>query len=305
MNRNARVSAWRESGIMIGVRGHQIFVRDGGRADQSTLLLVHGFPTSSWDWQAIWPELENDHRLICFDMLGFGFSDKPARHQYSIFEQADIAEDLLQHLGVARYHILAHDYGDTVAQELLARNVDQQEACALASVCLLNGGLFPESHRLLTIQKLLLSPIGPLVARLSSRRSLAASMQHIFGPETQPDDELLDGFWQQINENHGSRSIARLIRYVRERVEFRGRWVGALQHGERPLKFINGSFDPISGAHMAERYRELVADADITELPDIGHYPQIESPVAVANAYAAFRSKFDQSISSRKDHQQE
>ena len=293
MNPNASVSAWRESGRMLRIRGQQIFFRSGGQADRPALLLIHGFPTSSWDWQPIWSELENDHRLICFDMLGFGFSDKPARHRYSIFEQADIAQDLLGELGVSEYHILAHDYGDTVAQELLARELDGPQACALASVCLLNGGLFPESHRLLTIQKLLLSPIGPLVARLSSRRSLAASMRHIFGPGTEPGDELLDGFWQLINENHGSRSIARLIRYVRERVEFRERWVGALQHTKLPLKLINGTFDPISGAHMAERYRELVADANISELASIGHYPQVESPTAVANAYADFRSKFD------------
>lgn len=275
---------------MLRIHGREIFVRTGGRADAPVLLLIHGFPTSSWDWLPIWPHLEKEHRLICLDMLGFGFSDKPSRHRYSIFEQADIARSVLEQHGVGEYHILAHDYGDTVAQELLARDLDRAQDCAPASACLLNGGLFPESHRLLTIQKLLLSPLGPIIARLSSRGSLALSMRHIFGPKTQPDPMLLDGFWALMNENGGRRSVARVIRYVRERAEFRERWVGALQRTRRPLKLINGMLDPISGAHMADRYRQLVADADVTELADIGHYPQVESPAAVAAAYSEFRA---------------
>lgn len=268
---------------------HEIFVRSGGRPDGPALLLIHGFPTSSWDWQPIWPELEHTHHLISFDMLGFGFSDKPAGHRYSMFEQADIAQAVLRHCGASEYHILAHDYGDTVAQELLARDLDGPQACTLLSVCLLNGGLFPESHRLLTIQKLLLSPIGPLVARLSSRRSLAISMRNIFGPDTQPDDDLLDGFWWLLNVNDGKKCIADLIRYVRERAEFRERWVGAMQRSSRPLKLVNGPVDPISGAHMVERYRQIMPRSNITELSGIGHYPQVESPAGVAAAYREFR----------------
>lgn len=289
LNAYAEIDAWRESGSMLRIRDHDIFVRTGGRPEGPALLLIHGFPTSSWDWQPVWAELEKTHRLISFDMLGFGFSDKPSPYRYTIFEQADIAQSVLGHFGAGNYHVLAHDYGDTVAQELLARDLDEPQTSTLNSVCLLNGGLFPESHRLLTIQKLLLSPIGPLVARASSRRSLTLSMRRIFGSHSQPQPALLDGFWKLMQVNRGSRAIAHVIRYVRERVEFRERWVGALQRTRRPLKFINGPVDPISGAHMVERYRELVANANVTELQGFGHYPQIECPSGVIESYREFR----------------
>lgn len=281
--------AWSGSGSTFRFNGHCIFWREGGLAERPTLLLIHGFPTSSWDWIEIWPLLEGHYRLVTLDMLGFGFSDKPHRHAYSLFEQADIHEELLRLLGIRNYHILAHDYGDTVAQELIARSRESEEQPGLSSVCFLNGGLFPETHRLLPIQRMLLSPLGPLVARVSSRRSLAASMRRIFGPHTQPDETLLDGFWELMTRERGRRALPALIRYIRERAEHRERWVGALTETSVPLKLIDGAFDPISGSHMARRYRELVPNADVTELSGIGHYPQIEAPRPVVDAYLAFR----------------
>ncbi|WP_227538139.1 alpha/beta fold hydrolase [Marinobacter vulgaris] len=94
---------------------------DEGEPGQETILLIHGFPTASWDWHKIWPALRQAHRVVAMDMLGFGFSEKPASHRYSIHQQADIVEGVVRQLGLDRFHVLAHDYGDTVAQELLAR----------------------------------------------------------------------------------------------------------------------------------------------------------------------------------------
>ena len=63
---------WRAGGTTLAHRGHAIFVREGGDADGEPLLLIHGFPTSSWDWEAVWPELVKRHRLLTLDMIGFG-----------------------------------------------------------------------------------------------------------------------------------------------------------------------------------------------------------------------------------------
>jgi len=83
----------------------------------------------------------------------------------------------------------------------------------------------------------------------------------------------------------------KLIRYMRERRERRARWVGALQAGVVPLKLIDGAADPISGAHMAARYRELVPAADVTLLEGVGHYPQVEAPQQVLAAFEAFAAR--------------
>jgi pimeloyl-ACP methyl ester carboxylesterase len=186
---------------------------------------------------------------------------------------------------------LVHDYGDTVAQELLARQVEPGARPRLLSLTLLNGGLFPETHRPALIQRLLLSPIGPLVSRLTTKDKFAGNLRKIFGANTQPDSELLDTFWTLLQHNKGLSVMPKLIRYMLERKKFRARWVGALQSAKIPLKLIDGEDDPISGAHMAQRYRELVPNPNITLLAGVGHYPQCEAPEQVLAAYFEFISQ--------------
>ncbi|MHA6204945.1 alpha/beta fold hydrolase [Dyella soli] len=282
---------WARAGRTMDYRGHAIFVRDGGAPGAEPLLLIHGFPTASWDWEALWPALASRFRVYTLDMIGFGLSAKPVDYAYSVMDQATLLESFLSSEGVETYHVLAHDYGDTVAQELLARQQEPGPRPRLLSAAFLNGGLFPETHRPVPVQKLLLSPLGSLVARLTTRATVAKSMRRIFGPATQPDQALLDTFWCLMTRNHGLAVAPRLIRYITERREHRERWVGALQHARMPLKLINGTADPVSGRHMATRYAELIPQPDITLLENIGHYPQIEAPDAVLAAYMDFRHR--------------
>jgi len=277
---------WRARGRRYVHRGHPIFYVCEGSGP--ALLLVHGFPTASWDWTAVWSALAARFRVIAPDLIGFGFSAKPRPYDYGIGDQADLCAGLLAELGIDAADVLAHDYGDTVAQELLARSNEGTGPLRLRSVCFLNGGLFPETHRPRTIQKLLTSPLGPLVARLMSRSSFARSFSAVFGPATRPTPAELDAFWRLIGEGDGLRVMHLLIRYMTERRAHRERWVGALQRALVPLRVVDGALDPVSGAHMVERYRELVKHPDVVLLPDVGHYPQVEAPDAVLAAYLAF-----------------
>lgn len=281
---------WKQAGRYFQHGDHSIFYRAHGSGPKA-LVLIHGFPTASWDWAPLWPALcEKFPHVVALDMLGFGFSAKPAEHRYSLLEQADIHGALLARLGVARAHLLAHDYGVSVAQELLARNLEGREP-ELLSVVLLNGGLFPETHRPTPMQKLLLSPLGPVVARLGNEAGFNNSFSVVFGPKTKPRPAELKDFWRLITHNRGHRQMHRLIRYIEERREHRERWVGALQKTAVPLHLINGPEDPVSGAHMVARYRELVPRPDVVSLPGIGHYPQVEAPQQVLDAFLAFHQR--------------
>lgn len=283
------IDQWRERGHYSRLLGREIFCIDSGELDKPAILLIHGFPTASWDWMPIWEALEVSHRLVALDLLGFGFSEKPRQHAYSIMEQADLCEALVADRKLDRLHVLAHDYGDTVAQELLARQNEGKGVGRWASVCFLNGGLFPETHKARLIQRLLLSPIGPLVGRLSTKRTFDRSFSAVFGPDTQPSPEELDAFWALISYNQGKHVFYDLITYMTDRKKHRERWVKALRESVVPIGLINGSVDPVSGAHMVERYRELVSpDHFIVELSRIGHYPQVEAPERVAEAYLRF-----------------
>jgi pimeloyl-ACP methyl ester carboxylesterase len=274
-------AAWRSEGRFLDWRGMRIFYRIQGQGEP--LLLLHGFPTSSWDWKDLWAELAGKYQVIAFDYVGFGFSSKPANGPYSVFSYADQAQFVLQSLGIERYHLLAHDLGDTVAQELLARHA------AIESVCLLNGGIFPELHRPRPIQELLASPFGFLIGRSINQRRFTKTFSEVFGPDTQPGAEELAGFWECVGD--GVHIYHRLIGYMRERTEHRERWVPALLNEAIPLAFIDGLADPVSGAHMVGKLRELRPSARITGLAGIGHYPQTEAPAAVLAAYQAFRNQ--------------
>ncbi|MBH0779492.1 alpha/beta fold hydrolase [Nocardia bovistercoris] len=285
-------AAWRATGRRFTHRGHQIFWRNGGSGvDGDTLLCIHGFPTASWDWHALWPGLcANFARVIAPDMIGFGWSAKPRHYEYTIADQADLHEQLLREQGVTRVHILAHDYGDTVAQELLARAAERagSDSPIIESVCLLNGGLFPETHHPRPVQRLLASPLGPLVGRIGGERAFTHALSSVFGPNTKPDAEAMDQFWILWCSKHGKRNGHKLIRYMAERRRHRERWVGALHTSVAPIRLIDGLLDPVSGAHMVRRYREVVPRPDVVELPDVGHYPQLEAPEETLRALMEF-----------------
>jgi pimeloyl-ACP methyl ester carboxylesterase len=276
--------AWSAGGTVFRWRGHDLFVRVAG--DGVPLLLLHGFPTSSWDWARAWPRLLPPHRLLALDMLGFGRSDKPRDFPYSVLAAADQWVDFAVAHGVTQAHVLAHDYGDSVAQELLARQVAGTLPLRIDSIVFLNGGLFPEAHHPLRMQRWLAGPLGPLLARFAGYGTFAANLRRIC---TAPlADEELREHWRLIRLGDGHRLLPKLLGYLRERRVHRARWVDAMQRAGIPLRLVVGLDDPISGMSTARRYRALLPVADVVELAGVGHYPQLEDPQAVVQAVEDF-----------------
>ena len=282
-----QLTDWQAAGKTFVYRGHDIFYRDEGSGE--VLLLIHGFPTASWDWHRIWPALTARFRVIAPDMIGFGFSAKPPDYAYTLMDQATLHEALLAELGVSAVDILAHDYGDTVAQEMLARFNSGEAPIQLRSICFLNGGLLPGEHRPRLIQHLMMTPLGPAVGRLLNERLFGRSFSAVFGPQTRPSPQEITQFWSLITHNQGQRIAHKVIRYMKEREVHKARWIGALQQSQIPLRLVNGPADPVSGRHVAQAYRRIVPSADVVLLADhIGHYPQIEDPEGVLAAFWAF-----------------
>jgi len=112
----------------------------------------------------------------------------------------------------------------------------------------------------------------------------------VFGPDTRPDPDEQEVLWQLMDAHQGRRVIPKLLGYIGERELNRERWVGALTASPVPLLFINGLLDPVSGAHMVDRWRELLPQSPVRTLPGIGHYPQLEDPESVLAACQPFFS---------------
>ena len=281
---------WRSAAQFADLGGRRIayWSEEDPAGEKPWLLLIHGYPTSSWDWTAVWPRLADRFSLIAIDMLGFGLSDKPDGHRYTILDQADLQEAILEKAGVSEAHLFVHDYGVTVGQELLARHLDHTLSFSIKSIVFLNGGLFPEQHRARPIQKIGLTPLGPLLGAMMSRERLRKTFDEVFGPQTKASEAEILGHWKLMTENKGLKVLHRLLNYIQERRRFRGRWVGALQNATTPMRLINGGADPVSGKHLYDYYLEMVPIPDAVLLPKIGHYPHTEDPQSVADLFLEF-----------------
>jgi pimeloyl-ACP methyl ester carboxylesterase len=282
------LEAWRSLATPMDFSGHRIQVYEGGKADGPAMLLIHGFPTAAWDWHKMWPTLAEKYRLVAPDLIGFGYSDKPTGFPYSFRAQADLCEAALSARRISHYHILCHDYGDTVAQEILARQIERDDETGPLSACLLNGGIFPESQQPILIQRLLAGPLGPMLVRFLNQKVATRSLKRVFGPDTPPSPEESEAFWQLMSHNGGERIVHRILAYLEERRQNSTRWVGALTSARVPLMLIDGLLDPVSGTNMTAKWKELLPNAPLVELAEVGHYPQMEAPERVLEGCVPF-----------------
>ena len=282
MSLTERVERWREAGAREEFRGHGIHVhsREG---DGPLLLLLHGFPSSSYDWRRLL-ELESGSALA-FDFLGFGLSDKPRDHSYTLSWQADLAEELVSRHGRGRpVFICAHDMGTSVATELFARDLSGELGFEAAGALLFNGSMILELSHPTLAQRMLRGPLGPIAARLTSERFFRAQFGGIFSPEHPLSAEEEADQWALITHNGGQRLGHKLVHYMDERVTYAERWHGAIRDWPKPLSFAWGMLDPVATPGVLAGLRELRPRAPVAELPDLGHYPQIEDPPRLARA---------------------
>jgi pimeloyl-ACP methyl ester carboxylesterase len=268
--------------IRLGDAERSIFLRRTGAGAPMTLL--HGFPSSSYDWARVSPRLAADHALLLFDFLGFGASEKPAAHEYSINEQADLVQAVWAHEGVSATAVVAHDYAVSVVQELLARRAEGGLGVDLLTVHLLNGGLYPDVYRPQPGQLALLDPThGPQLSAQITEELWARALGPTFAEAFDATADNAD-IWRAMSREDGQLIIYRLIRYMSDRTLHRERWVSALEGTDVPLYFVWGMLDPVSGAHMAARIRERLPDAPLTALEDVAHWPALEAPERLAGA---------------------
>lgn len=275
---------WQSRGRFARISGIDVFLVDtpGPREGAPAAVILHGFPSSSYDFHLCLPKLAEARRVISFDFPGYGLSEKPDTYSYSLMEQADIVEQLLRSLGISSADVFAHDMGTSVACELVARRERGLLSFAVSSLVLMNGSMLLDLAKLTPSQKLLRSPLGPLFARLSSKVTFKAQLRRILGRAV-PEGEL-DVMWSQLEHRDGLRRLPQIISYIDERKRFRHRWIGALSRLDLPVLVLWGTFDPVAVLAVGETVAKETPGARLEKLEGIGHYPQLEDPARVAEA---------------------
>ena len=280
--RSPLVADWERRGTYRSLAGHRTFTVDVAPVGDETLepvLVVHGFPTSSFDMHAVVDGLAAHRRVLLLDLIGYGLSDKPDA-PYTLDLQADVAQAFVAEVGVTRLALLTHDLGDTVGGELLARHLDGTWPVEITRRVLTNGSIYIEMAHLSAGQQMLLAlpderlPAGSGIDGAAMKASLAAT----FSPRSPVDDAGLEAAWEMISHHGGERLLPRTIRYIEERRRNQHRYTGAIERHPSPLAVVWGTDDPIAVAPMATRLCDVRPDARLTWLEGVGHYPMLEAP---------------------------
>ncbi|XP_067683861.1 mesoderm-specific transcript homolog protein-like [Haliotis asinina] len=289
-----RLSSWKRRGKVYKHNGLEVFYIDEAGSGTGTVFCLHGFPTFSYDWIKVMPYLKTLFaRIVLVDFPGYGFSGKPEGYMYSVFDNADVVENLAESLSISSTHILAHDMGDTVALELVARFKGRsgKKGLVLQSMCLLNAGLFPGKFFPRLVQRVLLIPVlGKIAARLSFFEGFRrGGFGEVFGKK--PTYEEFEDFYAAIRYNDGNIALPGVLRFIKERHDNEDRWVhGSLKTSPIPVLMVYGPADPVNPSPtFPNQFRKIAPQHKLVVLDkNIGHFPQWEDPETTGQSYVEF-----------------
>mmetsp|Transcript_5243 Transcript_5243/g.7360 ORF Transcript_5243/g.7360 Transcript_5243/m.7360 type:complete len:342 (-) Transcript_5243:493-1518(-) len=296
-NMSQTIKDWEAQGKYLEIQGKRIYVQDivlsSNATGSETLLILHGFPTCSFDFRAAVRGGNLDKRfkrIVLFDQIGYGLSEKPANYSYSIFEQADIALELWRKLGVKEAHLLAHDMGDSVATEILARRDKEllpSWAAKLLSVTFCNGGMHIEHSNFRISQVLLRIPIiSSVVASIESETVFKSQILSTTSAKGVSEEELQ--YWFELSvHNHGVRRLPQVITYLEDRYRMQGSWIQSLSRLDIPCHILWGKADSVAPSEIAAKLATEIPNAKLTWL-EAGHYAMAEDTTEWVNAALSF-----------------
>lgn len=261
----------------ITVLGQRINYHYRKGSGESVICFLHGYPTSAQEYIEVMKLIPEEYSVVAHDHLGFGRSAKPLDHDYLLFEQADITLAFYNALDIRNVHLVAHDYGTSVATEIIARFNESQLDIDLKSVTLCNGSMLIDMAELRMIQRLLKSKFfGPLVAQLSSANTFHRNMRNIWFDKTKYDQEKMQIHWELLINDRGKKVLPKITRYISQRYENYDRWIGALRKSQLPFHILWAANDPVAVVEMAHKLDQIIPKSTLTIIEKCGHYPMIE-----------------------------
>jgi pimeloyl-ACP methyl ester carboxylesterase len=272
------VQEWNTKGSYTKVYGHSIF-NIHHKTDKPTIVFLHGYPSASYDYYKVLPFLENNFSYVIHDHLGFGLSDKPSDYSYSLLEQAEIAIELWKQLGLKEIHLVSHDYGTTVANEIIVRKLQGFEPVKIKSVTFSNGSMHIELAHLKLVQRLLKHPtFGKYIVALMNKRTFIKTMQDIWFDKKLCDIDEMNELWNLLMLNASKDVLHKISQYNNERVKYWHRWIPALTKLDIPSHILWAQQDPIAVKAIAEQLYKEIPGAVYTKIYNCGHYPMLEQP---------------------------
>ncbi len=281
---SSAAKAWEATGEYMTIDGRRIFYHDVGTGP--VILLLHGHPSSSHDWQGVTERLQDKARLVSFDHIGWGLSDKPTAFSYSLMQLTDITEQVVEKLGIKEAHVVCHDVSTGVHTELLARSLEGSLSFKVLSSMFTNGSI---------LQWVSNEPDSQNMAGNNATLFQAMAGFKTFGPELPAffknctlgnlSDEEIQLMSELFVHNDGVDNLAAISGYMRERYIHSDRWVGAMEKTS-PLRIVWASDDPVAIVSIGRELEQRCPQAEYVEKTGIGHFPNAENPEFIAEQIA-------------------
>jgi haloalkane dehalogenase len=253
---------------------------EAGEGD--AVLLLHGFPTSSHLYRNIIPTLAKTHRVIALDLPGYGLSDKPLDARYNFRFFTDTLSAFLDALGIGATNLVVHDLGGPVGMYWAVRNPDR-----VKSIVLLNTLVYPETSwavklfllalRVPGVRDFLVSPKGIVGAMKFGVVHKERLNREVLTPYTAPFES--EPARKALIKAGSGLSIKGLAQIKKK-----------LPEVQVPLRLIYGENDRVlpDVAKTMKRIQRTHPQAELTALPNCGHFLQEDDPDQVAKLIAAF-----------------
>ena len=267
----------------VEVAGIRVHYQEAGRADAPAVLLIHGFCASNFVWGDVLLAIaEAGYRVVAPDLVGYGFSEKPRRGEYTIEAQARVIIGLLDKLGIARAALVGSSYGGAVAAMCALDYRERIERLILV------GAVSNNEVKSQPLLRLAASPVvGDLLSPvlIDSRRLMQWRMRKVYAGENSHllDAERLWAHHRPLRAANTHRAILRTLR----------RWDAARLEREAHLitqstLLVWGEQDLDVPLRHGERLHARMLNSRLVVFRRCGHLPQEERPAEFAGLVAGF-----------------
>ncbi len=265
------------------VDGATVHYQEFGDAANPTLILIHGYTASTYVWQTVAPRLaEMNFHVIAVDLLGFGFSDKPAWFEYSIVSQARMIERFMDRLGIGRASLVGSSYGGAVASTVALDYPERVEKLILVSAVINDEAKNQSLLKLAAIRG-----VGEFISPflIDSKRFLRFRMRHTIAPTNHYliTKERIEAVGRPLRAKNTHHSILATARnWDASRIEADAHLIN------HPTLLIWGEDDNVIPVHNAERLYDSILNSRLVVLKDCGHVPPEENPERFVELVAEF-----------------
>jgi pimeloyl-ACP methyl ester carboxylesterase len=242
------------------------------------VVLLHGIPTQAFLWRDVARIVGREHRVVAPDLLGFGFSAKPAEADLSPAGQARFLATLLDTLGIDQCGLVCHDYGALVAAELLGGRTRR-----VTHLVVLNTSVWREdwSGRGFNPLRLLAIPLlGDAAMKAARPFMLGLAMRAFTTAGSRINRETLPVYWQPFREGFGKTLCALARRGGATDADF-CRWRDALAAFHEPALVVWGGRDPVFRSWRGRQLANLLPNARFVCFERANHFIQEDRPEAL------------------------